>query len=492
MNNQRIYEVNTRVWIRQFGEEASIANISDEFIKKLRQQGFDYVWMMGIWKSNNETIEKYCFHPSLISAYNAALPDWKNDDVIDSPYSIDSYELNPVLGSIDDLLKFKKKLNDAGIKLILDFIPNHFSSYSKLLETNPDIFLPADLVLFKNDSYTFFQSPYDKQKYFAHGRDPLFPPWEDTVQVNFFSTDARNFLIGELRKLTKLCDGVRCDMAMLPLNNVFYNTWIGVLKKYNCQKPADEFWQHAISEIKTQRNDFIFIAEAYWDLEWDLQQLGFDFTYDKRLTDRLGSANAEVVRDHLKAEMIYQLKSVRFTENHDEERSAAKFGKEKSLAAAAIISTIPGLTLYYDGQFEGRKTKLPLQLGRLPIEKTDNYIVEYYEKLLNATSGKMLRKGSWSLLVCSPVSVEDQSYENLLAWQWSYDKSLMLVIVNYSNSTSKCRLKFDLSYFTTDIELYDLLTEVKYNRKISELKQKGLFIELKPFSSHIFSVTEQN
>lgn len=230
MKNLRIYEVNARVWIKQFGEDTKLSAVPDDFINALQLWGIDALWLMGIWKNNPEAIQKYCFEPSLVSTYNKSLPDWQTKDVIGSPYSIDKYEVNPNLGNRDDLLELKKRLNDAGIKLILDFVPNHFSSYSELLETNPEIFLPADQAVFKSDSYTFFQSPFDKQKYFAHGRDPLFPPWKDTVQINYFSKEARKYLIQTLKEISEVCDGVRCDMAMLPLNNVFYNTWIGVLK----------------------------------------------------------------------------------------------------------------------------------------------------------------------------------------------------------------------------------------------------------------------
>ncbi len=176
-------------------------------------------------------------------------------------------------------------------------------------------------------------------------------------------------MINILKDISLLCDGVRCDMAMLPLNNVFYNSWIGVLNKMNFPKPAGEFWGIAIKEIKNIKKDFLFIAETYWDLEWDLQQLGFDYTYDKRLTDRLGSADIASIKAHLHADLIYQEKSVRFLENHDEQRAVAKFGKYKSLAAATIITTIPGMKLFYDGQFSGYKSKVPVQLGREPLKR---------------------------------------------------------------------------------------------------------------------------
>ena len=490
MKNLRIYEVNTRVWIKQFGEDTKLSTVPDDFINTLQLWGIDALWLMGIWKNNPEAVQKYCFEPSLVSAYNKSLPDWQTKDVIGSPYSIDKYEVNPNLGNREDLLELKKRLNDAGIKLILDFVPNHFSSYSELLETNPEIFLPADQALFKSDSYTFFQSPFDKQKYFTHGRDPLFPPWKDTVQINYFIKDARKYLIQTLKEITEVCDGVRCDMAMLPLNNVFYNTWIGVLKKYGIEKPSEEFWKEAISFIKNKHKEFIFIAEAYWDLEWELQKLGFDFTYDKRLTDKLSTADLRTVKDHLKADEEFQLKSVRFLENHDEERAAANFGKDRSLSAATIISTIPGMVLYYDGQFEGKKIKLPVQLGRFPLEKSDKKINNYYEKLLQITKQEIFRKGKWQMLDCIPVSPNDYSNENLFIWEWSYNQIKKIVIVNYSENTARCRIKLDISSNMKTIDLFDELNNVTYSRQISEMREIGLYIELKSFKSHIFSISD--
>lgn len=492
MVNPRLFEVNTRVWIKQFGENARLSDIPDSFISSLNEWGIDALWLMGIWKNNPEAIDNYCYEPSLVASYNNALPDWQKKDVIGSPYSIDSYEANPLLGNNADLINLRKRLNAADIKLILDFVPNHFSSYSGLLKTNPEIFLPSDHALFRNDTYTFFPSPFDNEKYFTHGRDPLFPPWKDTAQVNFFSSAAREFLISVLERLTTLCDGVRCDMAMLPLNNVFYNTWVGVLRKYGIEKPSTEFWKDAISRIKDKRQDFIFIAEAYWDLEWDLQQLGFDFTYDKRLTDRLGSADMRTTKDHLKAEMDFQLKSLRFIENHDEERAASKFGKDRSMPAAVVISTIPGMVLYHDGQFYGRKVRLPVQLGRLPEEKPDKRIFNFYDKLLKITKQDAFRKGDWQLLECLPASPYDYSNENLFAWEWAHKQVKKIVVINYSNGTAKCRLKLNNIIEDDSLEIYDELNDTAYIRQVAEIRDIGLYVELKSFSSHIFTINIQD
>lgn len=486
-NNPRILEINTRLWLKKKNFN-SLSQIPDWQIDEWKDLGFDFIWLMGIWKTNKDIISKYCFEPELVSSYTAALKDWKTEDVIGSPYSIDSYEINPELGTEKDLNNLKSRLNKKGIRLILDFVSNHLSVGSVHLKENKDIFLSADEYLFRNDPYTFFISPYNTKEYFAHGRDPLFPPWKDTVQINFYSVKAREFLIDTLHKISGLCDGVRCDMAMLSLNNIFYNTWIGAIKKYGYEKPKNEFWSEAISSIKARNKDFVFIAEAYWDLEWHLQQLGFDFTYDKRLLDRLASGDIRSIKDHLHAEMDYQKKSVRFIENHDEDRAVYKFGKDKSLAAGTVISTIKGMILYFDGQFEGKKIKLPVQLGREPFEKEDDRIKTYYYKLLRITKDEIFRKGEWTLLDPLPAGNSDFTFENFFTWQWKYENRLCIVAINYSNTTSRCRLKFELPQDKIIIHLNDILNTVSYERSAEEIDERGLYIELKPFCSHIFSI----
>jgi glycosidase len=488
--NLHLLEINTRVWIKRLAKEKKISSIPDSQLDSWKKMGIDLIWLMGIWKNNLDVVNKYCFEPELISAYKDALKDWKNEDIIGSPYSIDKYEINPFLGNFDEIIELRRRLNKKGIKLILDFVSNHFSAESSLIWSNKEIFLPADEFIFNNDPFTFYKSPANDKEYLAHGRDPLFPPWKDTAQVNIFSKEAREYLIEVLLRLTEICDGVRCDMAMLPLNNVFFNTWIGVIKKYGIERPEKEFWGEAITIVKKKRKDFIFIAETYWDLEWQLQNLGFDFTYDKRLTDRLVGNDIQSIKDHLHADIEYQKKSVRFLENHDEDRAIVKFGRERSMAAAVIISTIPGMTFYFDGQCEGKRVKLPLQLGREPEEKQDEKIKEFYRRLFQITKSKIFRNGEWKYLEVSAAGDKDNSYENLIAWQWRLDNEIRIVVVNYNNFTSRCRLKFDLKIESEEIVLTDLLNNVIYKRSKKEIIEKGLFVELKSFNSHIFSFSE--
>ncbi len=488
--NPKIYEINTRVWIKKFGENTSLKDIPDEIWADLVQKGFDAVWLMGIWKRCEDIIEDCCFSPELVSSYSKSLPDWKKEDIIGSPYAIYSYEVSPHLGNIDDLKALRLKLNDLGLKLILDFVPNHFGASTGLIETHPEIFLQGDEDLLKKDSFTFFRTWKDDKTILTHGRDPLFPAWTDTVQVNYFCKVARRFMTDVLIKLAGLCDGVRCDMAMLALNNIFHNTWLGVIDKYNFPKPEEDFWLIAIKTVKEKYPDFVFIGEAYWDLEWNLQQLGFDYTYDKRLLDRLASADIPGVKAHLNADYDYQNKSVRFLENHDETRAAAKFGKYKSLAAAVLMTTVQGMKLYYDGQFDGRKVKLPVQLGREPEEKLSSKVRNFYDALLRITNDDIFRHGEWTMIEPLTAGGSDTTFEEIFVWMWCFNNERRLVVINFSESKSCCRLKFIPDTSAENTVMIDLLTGEEYLRSVGEIKNIGLYIELKGFQSHIFAYKE--
>ncbi len=153
---------------------------------------------------------------------------------------------------------------------------------------------------------------------------------------------------------------------------------------------STNYWTTVIAAVKAKWPEFRFIAEAYWDLEWELQQQGFDYCYDKKLYDRMEKGDAESVRLHLLADRSYQEKMVRFIENHDEPRAAATFGGGKDRAAAVAILTLPGAKLLYEGQFEGRKVRLPVFLGRCPAEPADQDLAAFYGRLLEGGQSRSL------------------------------------------------------------------------------------------------------
>ena len=425
--NPHLFEVNAfRLLLRlseKAGKPLTLEAVPEEEWTVLRESGIDIVWLMGVWKRSPGGRQKALNDPALREAYGRALPGWTEKDVTGSPYAVHRYTLDPFLGGEGTLAELKQRLNRLGLKLVLDFVPNHLAFDHPWTFDHPEYFVGAKEPEKSEHPDWFFEAK--PGVFLAHGRDPYFPPWYDTVQINYFSPAAREAMRGELEKIAGVCDGVRCDMAMLPMNDIFERVW-GPLAGL---KPEKEFWPETIERIRAKHPDFIFMAEAYWDMEYRLQQMGFDFTYDKTLYDRLLHGGAQDVRAHLRAEKEYQCRSARFIENHDEKRAVEAFGFQRSLAAAAAAATVPGLRFFYEGQWEGHKVHTPIQLARERREKAEPAARNFYDTLLTTVDKPVFHEGRWQLL--------DAPSPELLAWSWELNSRGTIVIINYSPAAFK-------------------------------------------------------
>ena len=373
---------------------------------------------------------------------------------------------------------FRKNLNDRGIQLLLDFVGNHTAIDSPIVEEHPELFITTGTTAPHIHPDWFFQNKAGC--YIAHGRDPYFAPWTDTAQLNYFNPQTRAFMLEKLKQVATMCDGVRCDMAMLSLNKVQRDTWWEFI---GGELPREEFWTQALNEVRAEHPEFIFIAEVYWGLEWDIQELGFDYTYDKVLYDRLRFANADSIRGHLRAEHLFQMRSIRFTANHDEEESLKAFGREKSLAAATIIATLPGARLFHLFQLLGRPERMPIQYINDDF-KVDESIEQYYWKILHIASDPSFHGGQWSLRESEPVFAGENSCHNILSWQWKQRHTGKLVLINYSDAPAQCRVPFKgLADFNIREEI-----EGKDFTLAPELAAQGCELVLKPYECKIFTI----
>ena len=205
----------------------------------------------------------------------------------------------------------------------------------------------------------------------AYGRDPHFAGWPDTLQLDYRREDLRDVMTGELARVAGLCDGVRCDMAMLVQPDVFLDVAGRAPADGRATPVSGPFWRGAIARVREAHPDFMFMAEVYWDREWELQQEGFDFTYDKRLYDRLHRARGTRCASISSPMPTIQARSTRFLENHDEPRAAEVFPLEVHRAAAVITFLVPGMRFFHEGQREGRRVHVSMHVGRRPAEPLD-------------------------------------------------------------------------------------------------------------------------
>jgi glycosidase len=316
-----VYEINTRVLLREYGGangRAQLADIPDGYWIKIAKRGIQWVWLMGIWRIVEKEYDEQLIPQTMMHEFKDLVPGLTEDDIDGSPFAIDAYEVDPCIGDDDQLDELRRKLNSFGMGLMLDFIPNHYGAHTHWIENNADYFLHVDEVTAKAHHPTFYQSNRGAEQYFAHGKDPYFAAWQDTIQVNYANPATRAWMADRLKSVAKRCDGVRCDMAMLAVRHVFNQTW----GQFANWRDEQEFWPRAIRKAKEKYPGFTLLAECYWDMEDDVLEMGFDYCYDKRFYDKLlDPADAQ---QHFQADEGYLMRTARFLENHDEERAASR------------------------------------------------------------------------------------------------------------------------------------------------------------------------
>ena len=496
-----IYEINTAIWLgeesRAAGRRVTLADVPSSAWDDVTPAGTDAVWLMGVWERSPAGLELANANAGLQASFRDALPDVRPDDVIGSPYCVRRYVVDDSFGGPQALAEARSTLAARGIRLLLDYVPNHVAPDHPWVTTHPELFVNGSEADIEAEPTAWVRAA---GHILAHGRDPYFPPWPDVVQLDAFSPALRTATMQTLTDIAGQCDGIRCDMAMLMTNQVFAKTWGG----RTGQEPDEEFWPAVIAGLRSRHPETVLVAEAYWDMEWTLQQQGFDFCYDKRLYDRIVGRDVSGVRDHLRADVAYQSRLVRFLENHDEPRIADRLPGDAERAAAVAIATLPGATLWHEGQFEGRRVRPPVFLSRRPGERPDPDLVGWYWRLLATVASHQVRAGAWQLLEVGGWPDND-SCRNLLAWSWSADGAgggaaddaadgagRHVVVVNLSGEPAEGRVALGW----TDLrgrgwKLTDLLDDREFEPSGDELADQGLFVALPPWGCHLLAMLRQ-
>ena len=386
-----------------------------------------------------------------------------------------------MLGGRVALAEFRARLAARGIRLMLDFVPNHTALDHPWVETHSEFYIEGDEQALARAPQNYCRIVTRRAtRILAHGRDPNFPGWPDTLQLNYANADLQVAQMAELSAIADQCDGVRCDMEMLLLPQIFQRSW-GLA-------PAP-FWPKALEAVRLAHPGFTFLAEAYWDLEWEMQQQGFDYCYDKRLYDRLLGGNASAVRAHLAAGLDYQARLARFLENHDEPRAAAAFSCRQEQAAAAATYFAPGLRFFHQGQFEGARIRVPVHLSRAPIEPPSAAMVAFYDRLLAVIgTSDVFRDGAWSLIAPRPAWSDNPTWRDFISYAWcTAAGDRYVVAVNYSNHQAQCYLPLPFAEIGGGrISLVDVMGNEKYDRDGHELIVPGLYLDLAAWHYNIF------
>src|SRR6266446_3117623 len=225
-----LYQMNTRVRLHELGvalgRPATLEDVSDAELDHLAADGFDWVWLLGIWQTGEAGRQVSLHQPEWQAEYRELLPDFTGDDVCGSPFAIRDYVVNREFGGPRALERLRKRLADRRVKLMLDFVPNHTALDHPWVREHPEFYVHgSDADLEREPTNYIRVDTRAGPRVLAHGRDPYFPGWPDTLQVNYRHLGFREAMLGVLDRIAAECDGVRCDMAMLVLPDVIERTW---------------------------------------------------------------------------------------------------------------------------------------------------------------------------------------------------------------------------------------------------------------------------
>jgi hypothetical protein len=424
--NPILYEIHAFVWLREisrrYGRPVRLGCVPAEEWESLAGLGVDLVWLMGVWQRSPAALEIVRHDAQAMDGFRAELPNFHPEDLSGSPYAVRDYHVDPAIGGDEGLAIERARLAQYGMGLVLDFVPNHVAPDHPWVFSHPEYFVQGTSAESVLSPHAFLQVG---EQIYARGKDPNFPAWEDVLQLNAFDPGLRAAVQQTLLRLAGQCDGLRVDMAMLLINRIFAATWglrAGAI-------PESEFWPPILQAVHQTHPSFQFIAETYWGTEPELLSQGFDFCYDKGLYDELRDHRLPALHTRLQFSQSTLSRLVHFSENHDEPRALVAFSEDQWRVAAITAGTLPGLRMFYEGQLDGRRTRVSVLLARWPKETPDPTVRAFYQQLIPVLAGPPFRTGRWQPLP-QPVGEDAFSPGECLAWTWEDEQTTRLVLIN--------------------------------------------------------------
>src|SRR5215467_5925368 len=185
-----LYQINTRVWLTELserlGRHATLDDIPDTELDRLAEMGFDWIWFLSVWQTGLAGQQVSRSNPEWRKEFQETLPDLREEDIAGSGFAITGYTVHRDLGGDAALGRLRGRLRARGLRLMLDFVPNHTALDHPWVEDHPEYYVPGNKLDLARapQNYTWIRRR-GGDRLLAYGRDPYFPGWPDVLQLNY-------------------------------------------------------------------------------------------------------------------------------------------------------------------------------------------------------------------------------------------------------------------------------------------------------------------
>jgi glycosidase len=534
---------------RQYQREITrLDQVPDEELDRLARFGFTGLWLIGLWERSHASkrIKQLTGNPEAVaSAYS--LLDYRIADDLGGEEAVSNLRQRAWDRGIR--LASDMVPNHMGIDAnwVMDhpdwFISLPYSPFPSYSFNGPNLSWDDRVGIYLEDHY------YDRTdaavvfkrvdhhtgdtRYVYHGNDSTSMPWNDTAQLNYLMAEVREAVIQTILHVARQFPVIRFDAAMTLAKRHVQRLWFpepgtggaiasradfGMTKQEFDRLMPQEFWREVVDRAAVEAPDTLLLAEAFWMLEgYFVRTLGMHRVYNSAfmnmIRDEENAKYRELMKNTLEFDPEILKRYVNFMNNPDERTAVDQFGKgDKYFAVCTLMITLPGLPMFGHGQIEGYAEKYGMEYRRAYWdERPDPWLVERHEReIVPLLRRRYLFAGVENFLLYDFTSTEGPVNEDVFAYSNRVGDERALVVIHNAYATARGWIHTSLPFSVKTGDerktqqrslgeglalsgagnaytiFRDHTTGLEYIRPNSELSDRGLYLELGAYKTHVF------
>jgi glycosidase len=530
-------------------EISRLDQIPDEELDMLASRGFTGLWLIGLWERSKASarIKQICGNPEAVaSAYS--ISDYRIADNLggDSAYqNLRDRAWQRGIRLASDMVPNHMSIDSDWVLNHPDrFISLDYSPFPTYSYNGVDLSPRGEVGIFVEDHYydrtdaaVVFQRR-DRQngsvKYIYHGNDGTSMPWNDTAQLNYLNPEVREAVIQTILHVARQFPIIRFDAAMTLAKRHYQRLWFpepgsggdiptrsdfGLTKdQFDAAMPA-EFWREVVDRVAVEAPNTLLLAEAFWMMEgFFVRSLGMHRVYNSAFMNLLRNEdNAKyrtVMKNTLEFDPEILKRYVNFMNNPDERTAVDQFGKgDKYIGICTMMATMPGLPMFGHGQIEGFAEKYGMEYNRAYLNEIpdEELISRHQREIFPLLHRRRLFSDVENFFLYDFFNASGEVDENIFAYSNRLGDERGLIVYNNRYASASGWIRMSVGYSTSEngvstgirqqslgeglglhpsdrmfCTFIDSNTGLEYIRSSREIFEKGLYLNLHAYQTHVF------